>query len=62
MTAPRAIPEKKVLEGLPVHLQQALLIAACVLRRMSAKRLDTSDNASLIDTAPTGGKGGSTND
>ena len=61
MTAPRAIPEKKVLEGLPVHLQQALLIAACVLRRMSAKRLDTSDSVSLIDTVPTD-RGDSTND
>jgi len=61
MTAPRAIPEKKVLEGLPVHLQQALLIAASVLRRMSEKRLDTSDSVSLIDTVPTD-RGDSTND
>ena len=61
MKTPHAIPDKKVLDGLPIHLQQALLIAASVLRRMSEKRLDTSDSVSLIDTVPTD-RGDSKND
>lgn len=47
-------PVKDVLDGLPLHLQQALLIAASVLRRMSDKRLDKPAEDSLIDSVPKG--------
>ena len=48
----RNIPSKEPGKRLPVHLQQALIIAANILRRISEKRLDKPGNDSLINAVP----------
>lgn len=48
----RNAPSKDAHKRLPVHLQQALIIAANILRRISEKRLDKPGNDSLINAVP----------
>ena len=48
----RSIPSKEPGKRLPVHLQQALIIAANILRRISEKRLDNSANGGLLNAVP----------
>ena len=48
----RNTPSKDAHKRLPVHLQQALIIAANILRRISEKRLDKPGNDSLINAVP----------
>ena len=48
----RNAPSKDAHKRLPIHLQQALIIAANILRRISEKRLDKPGNDSLINAVP----------
>jgi hypothetical protein len=49
----RNAPSKDAHKRLPNHLQQALIIAANILRRISEKRLDNSANGGLLNVVPT---------
>ena len=48
----RNAPSKDAHKRLPIHLQQALIIAANILRRISEKRLDNSANGGLLNVIP----------
>ena len=48
----RNAPSKEPGKRLPIHLQQALIIAANILRRISEKRLDNSANGGLLNVIP----------
>ena len=48
----RNTPSKEPGKRLTIHLQQALIIAANILRRISEKRLDNSANGGLLNVVP----------
>jgi len=53
MKTPRNVSGKESFERLPIHFQQALLIASNILRRISEKRLDNSEMNGLLNVVPT---------
>lgn len=53
MKMANTVSEKDAFERLPIHLQQALLIASNILQRISEKRLDKPDKGGLVSVVPT---------
>lgn len=51
---PRTIPRDEAFDRLPVHLQQALLVTANILRRIAATRLDKATKDGQLNTVPQG--------